>query len=158
MRLGTSFRTRLDPDRAFAYLADFGTIEEWDPFIRRVERLDADPPRLGTRYRLEGRFIHRAVTLDYTIVGLDAKARRVRLTGSGGRFFTGWDDITVISAPDGGATVRYEAEVTLHGRARLFWLLAPIGFLLGGRRALDGMRRRLDAMADAPAEAMRLDQ
>lgn len=158
MRLGTSFRTRLDADRAFAYLADFGTIEEWDPFIRRVERLDAGPPRVGSRYRLDGRFLSRAVTLDYAIVELDAVVRRVKLTGSGGRFFTGWDEITVTPAGHAGATVRYEAEVNLHGRARLFWLLAPVGFLLGGRRALDGMRLRLDAMAGAPAAATGRDR
>ncbi len=157
MRLGTSFRTRLDADRAFAYLADFGTIGEWDPFIRQVERLDAGPPRVGARYRLDGRFLRRTVTLDYTIVELDGNARRVKLTGSGGLSCTGWDEITVTPTRD-GATVRYEAEVNLHGRARLFWLLAPIGLLLGGRRALDGMRRRLDAMADPPAEVMRRDQ
>ncbi len=43
MRLGTSFETQLAPHAAFAYLADFARIEEWDPFIRRAERLDPGP-------------------------------------------------------------------------------------------------------------------
>ena len=147
MRLGTSFATRLAPDAAFAYLADFGSIVEWDPFIRHAHRLDAGPPRIGSRYRLDGRFVGRRVTLDYEISELDPAARRVRLIGSGGRFYSGWDEITVLADAAGGSTVRYDAEVRLHGRARLFLLLAPAGLLLGGRRALDGMRRRLDGMA-----------
>ena len=147
MRLGTSFRTLLEADAAFAYLSDFASIEEWDPFIRRAERLDPGPPRVGSRYHLEGRFIGRSVALDYKIVELDARARRVKLIGSGGRFYTGWDEITVAPMTGGGSTIRYEADITLHGRTRLMVLLAPLGFLLGGRRALDGMGLRLDSMA-----------
>jgi hypothetical protein len=154
MRLGTSFVTRLGADAAFSYLADFGSIEEWDPFIRKSERLDPGPPRVGSQYRVHGRFLRRSVILDYEIVELDQPARRVKLEGSGGRFFTGWDEISVLPMQNGGSTVRYRAEVTLHGCARLLWLLAPIGFLLGGRKALNGMRQRLDAIADAAPAAV----
>ena len=154
MRLGTSFVTRLGADAAFSYLADFGSIEEWDPFIQHAERLDTGPPRVGSRYRVHGRFLRSSVTLDYQITELDQPARRVKLIGSGGRFFTGWDEITVTPFQNGGSTIRYVAQVSLHGRARLFWLLSPIGLLFGGRRTLDGMRLRLDAVADVAAAAM----
>ncbi|MEP7041357.1 MAG: SRPBCC family protein [Chloroflexota bacterium] len=150
MRLGTEFRTNLDPARAFAYLSDFGSIEEWDPFIQRAERLDPGPPRIGSRYHLEGRLLGRSVGLDYQITEIDPMARRVKLVGSGGRAYDGWDEITITPA-DGGSTVRYDAEVRLHGGARLLVLLAPVGMILGGGRALAGMRRRLDEMASAPA-------
>jgi len=147
MRLGTSFPTRLAPEAAFTYLADFGSIEEWDPFIRRAQRLDPGPPRVGSRYRLDGRFLGRRVLLDYEITELDPATRRVKLIGSGGRAYDGWDEITVTEATGGGSTVRYEAEVRLHGPARLLWIFAPIAMILGGNRALDGMRRRLDQRA-----------
>jgi len=148
MRLGTSFKTRLAADAAFTYLADFGSIEEWDPFIRVATRLDPGPPRIGSRYHLEGRFLGRRVDLDYRLTELEPP-RRLKLIGSGGRAYDGWDEITVTPSEGGGATVRYEAEVQLHGPARLLWVAAPIALMLGGGRALKGMRRRLDALAAA---------
>lgn len=45
MRLGTSFPSRLDAPRAWAYLSDFGSIEEWDP-------LGGDRALAGVRRRL----------------------------------------------------------------------------------------------------------
>jgi hypothetical protein len=151
MRLGTSFPTRLAPDRAFAYLADFGTIEEWDPFVRRAERLDPGPPHVGSRYRLDARGPGGVrIGLDYVIEALEPP-RRVRLLGSSGTRFDGWDEITVEPGTDGGSTIRYEAEVNLHGVGRLLWLGMPImalvGRLRGGGGPLDGMRRRLDELA-----------
>jgi hypothetical protein len=146
MRLRHSFATRLDPERAFAYLSDFGSIEEWDPFIQRADRLDPGPPRVGSRYRASARFLGRELALDYRIVELEPPAR-VKLVGSAGRRFDGWDEISVAPAAVGpGSTIAYAAEVNLHGVARLLWLAAPLAILSGGR-AMNGMRDRLDAIA-----------
>ncbi len=151
MRIGTSFPTRLAPDRAYAYLADFATIEEWDPFITHAERLDPGPPRVGSRYHLDGRApIGMRVALDYVMESLEPP-KRIRLRGSSGTRFDGWDEITITPAPAGGSTIRYDAEVNLHGVGRLVGLAIPIMALIGrirGGGPLDGMRRRLDALAD----------
>ena len=153
MRLGTTFPTLLAPERAFAYLADFGTIEEWDPFIEHAERLDPGPPRVGSRYRLDGRGpLGVRIGLDYVIEAL-AEPTRIRLRGSAGSRFDGWDELTVTPRAGGGSTIRYEAEVNLHGIGRLLWLgfpvMALIGRLRGGGGPLGGMRRRLDELAAA---------
>jgi hypothetical protein len=150
MRVATAFPTRLAPGPAHAYVADFATIAEWDPFIRSAERLDPGPPRVGSRYHLRARGpLGREFGLDYVITDLEAP-RRVRLDASSGTRFDGWDEITFSAAPDGGATVRYAAEINLHGVGRLLYLAMPVMRLVGrlrGNGPLDGLRRRLDELA-----------
>ncbi|MEO7664566.1 MAG: SRPBCC family protein [Candidatus Limnocylindrales bacterium] len=153
MRLKTSFRALASPNVAFSYLEDFGRIEEWDPFIRRAERLTQGPPRVGSVYRLAPKF--GPFRLRYEVTDLDPVARRIRLIGSA-RGFRGWDEITVNPDPlnGPGSVVTYEAEIALHGRARLLYLLAPLGIvaiLLTGGNAMRGLRRRLDTSARVPA-------
>jgi Polyketide cyclase / dehydrase and lipid transport len=65
VQLGTSFTTRADPASAYAYLADFSRIVEWDPFVVRADALDDGEPRVGSRYRIVGRPLGREITLDY---------------------------------------------------------------------------------------------
>ncbi len=150
MQLGTSFHTRADPDSAFAYLADFSRIVEWDPFILRARALEDGPPRVGSRYRIIGRVLGREIALDYRTVVLEPP-RLIRLEGQGGRAFDGWDQMSLAPDASGGTTIRYDAEIRLHGAARILWLLAPIAYLAmrvgfrGGPMA--GMQRRLDGLA-----------
>jgi hypothetical protein len=149
MHLETSFDTRADPGTAFAYLADFANIVEWDPFITRAERLEDDGPRVGSRYRIVGRMLGRQIALDYRTVALDPP-RRIRLDGRAGRAFDGWDEMVLTPTPSGGTMVCYSAEIRLHGPARLLWLLAPLAFLamriVSGGRPLAGLQRRLDGL------------
>jgi len=147
MRLRTAFHTAAGADPAFAYLSDFGRIEEWDPFIARAERPDPGPPRVGTRYDVYAK--GPGFRLRYTIEAIDPVARTVRLVGTGSGY-DGWDELHVEPDPAGGATVTYAAEIRLHGRARLLWLATPF-MILFGSRAMAGMRRRLDALARSPA-------
>ncbi len=84
--------------------------------------------------------------LSYEITELEPP-RRVKLIGAGGRAYDGWDEIIVTPADRGGSTIRYDAEVRLHGFARLAWGSAPIAMMLGGSRALGGMPKRLDQLA-----------
>ncbi|MEO8246566.1 MAG: SRPBCC family protein [Chloroflexota bacterium] len=153
MRVATSFPTRLAPERAHAYVADFATIAEWDPLIRSAERLDPGPPRVGSRYHLVARGpLGRAFGLDYVITDLEPP-HRVRLDASSGTRFDGWDEITCMPVGDGGATVHYAAEINLHGVGRLLYLVMPVMWLVGrlrGRGPLDGLRRRLDELAAIP--------
>jgi hypothetical protein len=148
MRLRTSFPTRATPDAAFAYLEDFGRIEEWDPFIGSAERLTPGEPRVGSVYVVRSK--RGGLRLRYEVVDLDRQARRIRLVGSATGFL-GWDEITVLPAETGGSTVTYEAEIGLHGRGRLLYLLAPLLLVVGisfGGNAMRGMGRRLDALGD----------
>lgn len=153
MRVATSFPTRLAPERVHAYVADFATIAEWDPFIRSAERLDSGPPRVGSRYHLVARGpLGREFGLDYVIIDLEPP-RRVRLDASSGTRFDGWDEITFEPAGGGGATVHYAAEINLHGVGRLLYLVMPVMWLVGrlrGTGPLDGLRRRLDELAAIP--------
>jgi hypothetical protein len=152
MRVATSFPTRLGVERAHAYVADFATIAEWDPFIRSAERLDPGPPRVGSRYHLVARGpLGREFGLDYVITDLEPP-RRVRLDASSGTRFDGWDDITFVPA-SGGATVHYAAEINLHGVGRLLYLVMPVMWLFGrlrGNGPLDALRNRLDELAATP--------
>ena len=39
-------------DRAFAYLADFASISDWDPGVARSRRITDGEPKAGSRYEM----------------------------------------------------------------------------------------------------------
>ncbi|HSU03904.1 MAG TPA: SRPBCC family protein [Nocardioides sp.] len=57
------------PDRVFDYLADFTTVDEWDPRASRVRRVRGDGGE-GSTYECEVSFARRTVPMRYTVVRL----------------------------------------------------------------------------------------
>ncbi len=120
---------------AFAYMADFSNVAEWDPSVRRAQRLDDGPLAQGTRFDVAVGFLGREVELTYELTEYDPAARRAVLRGSNATTVS-VDTITV--ADD--ASVTYDAQLSLRGVLRLFDPLLNLAFQRLGDNAARGLR------------------
>jgi hypothetical protein len=139
--------SRRSAAETFAYLATFSNAAQWDPGTAEAEQLDPGPVRAGTRFRLVVPFLGRRMSLVYRIshyqpdreVTLDAENALLRLR-----------DRIVVTPADPGATVSYDAEVTLRGPLSLLDPALSRGFAQVGSRAAAGLAQAL-AIPTAPA-------
>lgn len=132
---------RLGADEAFAYLADFTHLPEWDPGIARVRRLDGGPLKIGARFEVVARFLGRDVPMTYELVRHDPATRQAVLEGRGDGV-RAVDRITL--TPKGaGAEVHWQADFELLGAGRLFEPVSRPLFHRLARKAMDGLRRKL---------------
>ena len=131
-------------ERAFDFVADFSTTQEWDPGIQAAKRLGDRPIGVGSRFELVSRFGSTEQTIVYEIAAYDAP-NSVTFVGDG-KTFRGTD---VISFSDdvGRTRVTYVADLGLKGLTAL-----AMPFIRGrldamSDDAVDGLRRALDARA-----------
>lgn len=130
------------PDVVFDYLSHFESVAEWDPGVSEATRLDDGPLAVGSRFRV----VVKTGPLVYEVAELDP-GRRIRLVAESSTVRSD-DVITVLPATD-GATVSYDADLTLRGWAVVFSPLLGIVFGRIGDRAAAGLRARLDELARA---------
>lgn len=133
----TTIDSRLAADEAFARMAAFERVTEWDPSIVEAERLAAGETAAGSRFRVVSRFGGRAVELVYEVVEIDAP-RRIVLAARNPSF-TARDTITV-EATGTGSAVTYDARLELGGWRRVLDALFQIAFTRLGRAAEAGLR------------------
>jgi hypothetical protein len=122
----------------FAVVADFGRLQEWDPFVDRSEQVVGAGLEPGARYRLATPV---GLTLHYELVEID-RPHRVAYRG-GTKRVTSVDTISV--APLGSAVeIRFESVLHFRGWTRVIAPLVLLSLWLGGRlRTLPALRRRL---------------
>jgi hypothetical protein len=135
-------RSPLPPDEAFARMAAFDRVPEWDPATSASSRIGA-APGLGTEYDVTTTFGGRTMLVRYTTTAYEPPRRFVveaRLpNGVGLR-----DEITV--APDGpGSVVTYDARIVPKGLWRLADPVFHLIFTRLGARAMPGIRAFLGA-------------
>ena len=142
-----------DRERAFAYLADFATIADWDPGVAGARRLSPDPLASGARFEVHSSFLGREIPLTYETIEFDPP-RRVVLRADTPTAVS-LDELTFDLRPGGGTIVTYDADLRLKGLLRLFDLPFRLAFRRLGDRARDGLRRRLreEAPDDVRASA-----
>jgi hypothetical protein len=140
-RYTATVETAWDREHAFAYLADFATIADWDPGVVRAERLTAEPLKVGARFEVTTSYAGRSNTLVYEIVDIDPP-RRVLLRSETG-WFVSLDEMTFDLRPGGGPLDTYDAELKMKGPARLAELPMRLAFRRIGDAARDGLRTRL---------------
>ena len=147
-RLEERFVTRLDRERAFAYVADWTHQSEWDPNTVRSSRVDGGPLAVGSRFELLVRVGRSTRPMRYAITELQA-GRRVVLEGAGPGI-RARDTITCTDSGS-GTLLGYAADIELAGILRLVQpLLRPL-FRGIARGAASGLQRELDRRAQ-PAE------
>ena len=137
--------TAWDRDRAFAYLADFASISDWDPGVVSSRRLTDDPLVVGARFEVVSSFLGRQIPLTYEVIEIDPP-RRVLLRAATSTM-TSLDELTFDLRPGGGTIVTYDADLTMSGVARLAELPMRLALRRLGDNARDGLRNRL---AEAP--------
>jgi carbon monoxide dehydrogenase subunit G len=128
-------------EAAFAYLADFANISDWDPGVARSKRLADDPLTVGARFEVTTSYLGREATLTYETIEIDPP-RRVLLRAEGSTF-TSFDEMKFDPRPGGGTLVTYDANLKMRGIARAAELPMRLAFRRIGDAARDGLRTRL---------------
>jgi dehydrogenase/reductase SDR family protein 12 len=148
LNLKETIRVTCPPQEAFAYLADFANIQQWDASVLAARQITEGPPRVGTRFRLRLQFGGRPVPMDYCITELAAPHRLV-LQGSGASFMAE-DRITIEPAAE-GTRIAYEADIgfTAPWGKTIEALAGPL-VRRGGRRAAQRLQRCLSGGGPPP--------
>jgi carbon monoxide dehydrogenase subunit G len=147
-RLHETVLTRLAPDAAFAFVADFANNPAWDPNTERAERLDSGPLGVGARYRLDVKMRGGTVPMEYRVTVWEPSSRVV-LEGKGDTVVA-TDEIRF--TPDGdGTRIDYIADIRLTGWMRLLEPLAGGAFDRIAKNAAAGMHRELETLTEAAA-------
>ena len=136
-----SIESRWPPEKAFAYLADFSKVPEWDESFESAELRSPDPLQVGARFCLHGKALGRSVDFDYETVEIDAP-RHVTLRTETGAIIS-LDRISVTERP-GGSLVDYEANLHAKGPLKLLDPLLNLWFRRIGDRAKAGLERELN--------------
>ena len=136
-------KTAWPPETAFAYMADFSHIAEWDPGVVAASRKDDGAIGLGSVFDLTVRVGGRRLPLRYEVT--DFTPGRVTFTA---RSATLESVDTVTVAPRGAATeVTYDARIHFRSLLRLADPLLALGFRGVADRAIRGLERRLSEAA-----------
>jgi hypothetical protein len=139
----------LTPAAAFALVADFARLPEWDPGAAAARRLDPGPLGFGSRFEVTYDFLGRRLALAYQVASYEAP-RRVVLRG-GNESVRSIDEIHF--APRGAGTrVTYEARLEPKGLFALADPVLQLVFPAIARGAVRGMQARAAQLA---AEALR---
>jgi carbon monoxide dehydrogenase subunit G len=146
--LHETIETRLHPQAAFDFIADFANASTWDPGTATSRRMDDGPIRVGSNFDLGVRMMGSVRPMAYRIVELEP-GRRVVLAGSGSGV-EATDTISFEPSPT-GTRIDYRADIRLTGWRRVLAPLAGGAFARLAREARDGMQRTLDERARALA-------
>jgi len=140
-RYVTRIESVLPHPEAFAYMADFGNAQVWDPSVSEARRVGEGPIGIGSAFDLVARFAGRDVPLRYEIVEYDAPWRVVLEARRPG--FVSRDTIVVEPAGN-GSVVHYDAKLTFGGLRRLLDPVMQRIFNRVGARATLGMQTALN--------------
>ena len=127
--------------QAFAYVADFTKVAEWDPGIRSSVR-GAGDGGVGTRYEVGATFAGRVIPMTYEVVEYTPPSRIV-LRGVSATV-EAVDAISFEERASGGTRVVYRADFTLKGALRYFGFLMKPLFIRLGRKAIGGLGEALN--------------
>jgi hypothetical protein len=140
----------LAPAPAFALLADFSRLPEWDPAAVEARRLAAGPLRAGSRFEVLYAFLGRRLPLAYEIRCYEPSQRVV--LGGGNDAVRATDAIDFLPRED-GVRVCYEARLEPVGLAALTDPLLQLVFPWLARSAVRGLRARAAALAAGARDA-----
>lgn len=114
-----TFSVSPSPGVVVDYLKDFGNAEQWDPGTHSCERVDSGPVSEGAYWHNVSKIFGVTAELTYKLEELtDGKLVFVGENKSS----TSVDTITV-DAAGAGSVITYEAELEMHGAAKL---LTPV--------------------------------
>lgn len=127
------------PEQVVNYLKDFANSEEWDPATQRCTRVGSGSIEVGTSWRNVSKVFGKTIELTYTLEELTDDT--IVFVGKNATS-TDHDTITV-NAAGRGSVVRYRADLTLHGAARLF---SPVMKILFEKLASDTATQMSDVL------------
>ena len=149
--LATVVSTR-SPDEAFAYLADFRSVAEWDPSVRSAIHVNGgEPIRVGAIFRVTVKTALSELVLDYETIELERPDKIVLRAEN--NMMVSLDTITIRDDRRGGAAVTYNAKIELKGVYKLADPLLALAFRRLGDKARDGLRGKLNPRQASPTAA-----
>jgi hypothetical protein len=139
-RFTTTIDSTLPSGDAFALLAHFDSVADWDPGVSAAERLDDGPLRIGSAFLVTSVLGPWRLPLTYVIRDLDP-GRRVVLRAVTADFVS--HDVITAEPAGEGSRVTYDAALSLQGWRRLGDPLLQLAFGVIGKRADAGLRMAL---------------
>ncbi len=127
-------------EEAFAYVADFANVAEWDPGVAESRRTTGGPLERGAEFELVALFRGSRVPLRY-VVTVYEENHRVVLEGEGAKALA-TDTITFEDAGS-GTRITYEADLRMKGLYRLVEPFLGGTFERMGNDALAGLKSKL---------------
>lgn len=147
-RYRTEIEVDATPEVVFAFLEDFSNAADWDPGVRRAERLDDGAVGVGSRFALDLLVAGRTQRWVYEVERHQAPRRVTFVTRKDSA--TGIDDVVVEPRGADGSLVVWDATFRFNGL--LGTLVDPVFGLVFQRiagRAVAGLRTALAGLAAA---------
>ncbi|WP_045731830.1 SRPBCC family protein [Pseudarthrobacter chlorophenolicus] len=140
-----SVETKLSAEKAFAFLSEFENTSKWDPGTPVMDKITPGPVAVGHKYHAEAEFRGKRQALTYEVIELTGS--HIKLRGEN-KTVVSFDSIDV--SPNGaGSVVKYTAEFSIKGPAKIIQpLLKPL-FMQLRDPALKGLRDTLNSLAAA---------
>ncbi|BCW17684.1 hypothetical protein NtRootA9_03920 [Arthrobacter sp. NtRootA9] len=138
-----SVETKLSAEKAFAFMSEFENTSKWDPHTPVMDKITPGPVAVGHKYHAESEFRGKRQTLIYEVIEL--RDGHIKLRGEN-KTVTAFDSIDV--SPNGaGSVVKYTAEFSIKGPAKIVQPLLKPMFMQLRDPALKGIRDTLNGLA-----------
>ncbi|MBT2248647.1 SRPBCC family protein [Arthrobacter sp. BHU FT2] len=138
-----SVETKLSAEKAFAFMSEFENTSKWDPNTPVMDKITPGPVAVGHKYHAESEFRGKRQTLVYEVIEL--RDGHIKLRGEN-KTVTAFDSIDV--SPNGaGSVVKYTAEFSVKGPAKIVQPLLKPMFMQLRDPALKGIRDTLNGLA-----------
>lgn len=131
-------------EEAFAYIAEFSRIEQWDPAVAKATKLTHGKPAVGSRYQID---MNAGFSLFYEVVEFENNKRLLMTVES--KLFTAKEEI-IFTASTAGTKVRYIAKFDFIASIAMVNRLFPSIMERAGSSAVEGMRKALENDFAAP--------
>lgn len=140
-----SVETKLSAEKAFAFMSEFENTSKWDPNTPVMDKITPGPVAVGHKYHAESEFRGKRQTLIYEVIEL--RDGHIKLRGEN-KTVTAFDSIDV--SPNGaGSVVKYTAEFSIKGPAKIVQPLLKPMFMQLRDPALKGIRDTLNGLASS---------
>jgi carbon monoxide dehydrogenase subunit G len=142
-----TFNVTPPPDVVVDYLKDFGNAEQWDPGTQSCERVDSGPVSEGAYWHNVSEIFGGTAELTYKLAELTD--RKLVFVGEN-KSSTSIDTITV-DASGAGSVITYEAQLEMHGAAKLLNPVMKLAFEKLAGETEKQMTTVLNQLATKPA-------
>ncbi|MFT6757193.1 MAG: dehydrogenase/reductase SDR family protein 12 [Chitinophagales bacterium] len=129
---------------AFAYVAEFSRIEQWDPAVAKASKLSSGKPGVGSRYQID---MKAGFTLYYEIIEFEANKRLLMTVDS--KLFIAEEEI-LFTTSGSSTKVRYIANFNFPAPVAMISRLSPAVMDWVGNAALEGLRQALEGNFATP--------
>ena len=127
----------MSAEKAFAFLSQFENTPKWDPNTPVMDKVTPGPVAVGHKYNAEAEFRGKRQSLVYEVIELTDN--HIKLRGEN----------KTVTSNGAGSVVKYTAEFSIKGPAKIIQPLLKPAFMSLRDPALNGIRDTLNSLAAA---------